>query len=604
MWDTLIRGGVVFDGSQDEGRRADVAIRNGCVVAISNEPLAKSGARRVIDADGAWVMPGFIDIHTHYDAELLLAPELTESLRHGVTTILTGSCSLSTVHSSALDCSDMFSRVEALPREHLLPALERHKNWDDARGWIERLESSALGPNVASFLGHSDLRSHVMGFEESLGGSKSPSKEQRVRMQHLLNEALDAGFVGMSTMTNPWDKIDGDRCRSRPLPSTFARWSEYRSLHKILRKRQRVLQSAPNLNTKVNMFLFFLSSAALPWRKALRTSLISAADVRADEWLVGLLPTMTGWLNRLLRADLKWQTLPMPFEVYADGMDLVVFEEFGAGAAALHIADALKRKEFINSESYRRRFRMDYEKKFSPRIWHRDLYEARIVACPESAVVGKSFGEVADERGIHPTDAFLDLVVAHGKSLRWKTLIANHRPEKLARLVARPEVQIGFSDSGAHLRNMGFYNFPLHMLRMAKQAQQQGRAWMSPGRSVKRLTSELADWYGLDAGRITCGGRADIAVVNPAALDARLDAVHEADMPGMPGLRRMVRRNDDAVLATLVGGRVAWQDGKPGDCLGRERLGRFLRAGVEQRDALPDQQLQGSNRSQALRSAS
>ena len=82
--------------------------------------------------------------------------------------------------------------------------------------------------------------------------------------------------------------------------------------------------------------------------------------------------TVTGWLNRLLGSDVRWQALPVPFEIYADGMELVVFEEFGAGAAALHLRDELERNELLKTEAYRRRFRADYEKKFTPRIWHRD----------------------------------------------------------------------------------------------------------------------------------------------------------------------------------------------------------------------------------------
>lgn len=96
----------------------------------------------------------------------------------------------------------------------------------------------------------------------------------------------------------------------------------------------------------------------------------------------------------------------------------------------------------------------------SERVWNRDLYDAQIVTCPNTAVVGKSFGQVADQRGITPADALLDLAVAHGRALRWRTTIANDRDGILDRLARSPGVQIGFADSGAYLRNMAFYNSP------------------------------------------------------------------------------------------------------------------------------------------------
>ncbi len=577
-FDVIIKGGLVFDGSGADGVQAHVGIKDGCVKAVSEQPLHEAGCPQVVDAKGAWVTPGFIDIHTHYDAELLFAPGLSESVRHGVTTVVTGSCSLSTVYSDAVDCADLFSRVEALPREHVLPALQANKDWDTPAGWVERLNNSALGPNVASLIGHSDIRASVMGLGRSVTRGQRPSRDEHALMGQRLEDALDAGFIGMSTMTNPWDKLDGDRFRSQPLPSTFATWGEYRRLHKVLRDRDRVLQSAPNLNTKVNMVLFFLSSMALPWRKALKTTLISGADPKATPWIAPGLGPVTGWINRFLRADLRWQTLPMPFEIYADGIDLVVFEEFGAGAEAMHLRDQLERNDLLRTTEYRRRFRKDYEKRFSPRVWHRDFHDAHIVGCPDESVVGMTVGGVADQRGIHPADAFLDLVCEYGDRFRWKTVIANHRPKVLERLVSNPHVQIGFSDSGAHLRNMGFYNFGPQLLRMVQRSHEAGRPIMSIGRAVARLTSELAQWFGLDAGTLQVGARADLAIIDPRGLDDSLDGYHEAAMPELGGLRRMVRRNDGAVKATLVGGSVLWNDGAYSAAFGKQRFGRFLQA--------------------------
>ena len=584
-YDLIVKAGRCFDGDGGPSSVRHVGVRDGCVVALSEDPLPEAGAE-VIDAAGAWVMPGFIDTHTHYDAELLIAPGLSESVRHGVTTIITGSCSLSAIHGDPTDVADLFARVEALPYEPVRRILGEEKDWDSPQGWADSLDRRPLGPNVASMLGHSDLRAWVMGLDRSTNGARPTADEDR-RMVEGLSDALDAGFVGMSSMTNPWDKLDGDRFRSRALPSTFASWGEYGRLHRVLRERGRVLQSAPNLNTKVNMVGFFLASSAWPWRKALKTTLISAADVKASSWLPPLFGPITRLVNGVLRGRLRWQGLPCPFELYADGIDLVVFEEFGAGAEAIHLADEAQRYDLLSTEAYRRRFRRDYEARFSPRIWHRDFHDAHIVACPDEAVVGMSVGAVADARGVHPCDAFLDLVVEHGERFRWKTLIANHRPEVLRKMLAQPSVQVGFADSGAHLRNMGFYNFALHLLRMARDAEAGGPAFLSPEEAVRRVTGEPAEWFDLDAGRLEVGARADLAVVDPAGLDASLDAYHEAPMPNM-GVDRMVRRNDRAVRATIIGGRVAFSSGRFADDFERVRYGRFLRAGATQRQPLPE----------------
>lgn len=280
-----------------------------------------------------------------------------------------------------------------------------------------------------------------------------------------------------------------------------------------------------------------------------------------------------------LGGNFRWQHLPVPFEVYADGIDLVVFEEFGSGAAALHLRDEVERNELLRDESYRRKFRKDYDSKFGVRVWHRDFFDAEIVACPDESVVGKTFGQVGQERGeLHPVDAFLDLVLEHGTALRWRTTISNHRPEVLKKLARDPGIQLGFSDAGAHLRNMAFYNMGLRLLRHVRDAEQAGAPFMSIEQAVHRLTGELADWYRIDAGHLRIGDRADVVIVDPEYLDDSLDAYAEEIVDHYGGLSRMVNRNDDTVTAVLVGGRTVFADGALTDLVGKQRTGQFLRA--------------------------
>lgn len=583
----IIQNGLYFDGTGAEGAVRHLKIQDGRVTEVSAEPLDTAGATEVIDAAGKWVMPGFLDTHTHYDAEVLAAPGLNESVRHGVTTVCMGSCSLSTILSTPEDCADMFSRVEALPHDHVLGTLNQHKTWTAPAEYVDGLEARALGPNVACFLGHSDLRTAVMGLERAVDRKARPSADEMARMEQLLEAALDAGFLGMSSMTNPWDKVGGDRFRSRHLPSTYATWKEYRRLHAILRRRDRVLQSAPNITTKVNVFLYMAASASWGVRKRLKTTLITAADVKVNPLLSSAVTSGASLLNTVFGGDLHWQSIPMPFEVYADGMDLVVFEEFGAGEAALHIADQLARNDLLKDPAYRKRFRKDYARKLSPRVWHRDFYDAEIVGAPDAALVGKTFGAVADERGLHPVDCFLDLVIEHGTALRWRTTIANHRPKQLAKIAAHKSVHVGFADSGAHVRNMAFYNFPLAFLKLVKDAADAGKPLLPLGQAVHKITGEQGAWYGIDAGFLRVGDRADVAIVDPAGLTDEILAYHEAPMTFFDGLSRMVRRNDAALTHTLIGGRVVFREGAFAPGFGvDQRTGCFLKVG-ERTDPAP-----------------
>ena len=577
-YDVIVRSGRWFDGTGAPSATRHLGIRDGKVAVVSAQPLDESDCPRVIDASGKWVLPGLIDIHTHYDVEVLESPSLSESVRHGVTSVFLGSCSLSTVHASPSDAGDLFARVEAIPRRHVVGALEEAKTWMSARDYVDALEALPLGPNVAAFLGHSDMRAAQMGLNRATRKDVRPSDFELANMEAMLTEALDAGFVGMSTQQLLFDKLDGDTCRSRTLPSTYAKSRERRRLNTILRRRGRALQAGPDLTSPFSLASLILGSTGLG-RTKLKTSLLSAADIKSNPYTIRILGPIAAVVKRL-RGDLRWQHLPVPFEVYADGIDLVVFEEFGSGAAALHLSDEIERNALLRDEEYRRWFRKDYDKRFGVKVWHRDFFDADIVACPDGSVIGKTFGQVGVERGgVHPVDAFLDLVVEYGTKLRWRTTISGHRPEILDMLARTPGVQLGFSDAGAHLRNMAFYNFGLRFLCRVRDSERAGRPSVTLEQAVHRLTGELADWYDIDAGHLREGDRADLVVIDPAHLDDTLDAYAESAMSAYDNLSRMVNRNDDAVTAVLVGGEYVFGAGVAADVLGVTRTGRFLRAG-------------------------
>ena len=593
-YDVIVRDGLWFDGTGSAPQTRTLGIRDGVVLTVSRDRLDETGCPEVIDAAGKWIVPGFIDVHTHYDAEVLLDPGLRESVRHGVTTVLLGNCSLSTVYVNSEDAADLFSRVEAVPRKYVFGALEAaktNKKWSTAADYIEAIDALPLGPNVSSLLGHSDLRTAVLGLERATDDAVKPTDAELEKMAALLDEALDAGMLGMSGMDAAIDKLDGERFRSRALPSTFATWRERRRLIKVLRKRGRMLQSAPDVEKPASALMFFLTSSRIFGHgKGVRMSMLVSADAKSMPLAVHTFGLGTRVLNAILGSSVRFQHLPVPFELYSDGIDLPVFEEFGAGTAALHLRDQLERNKLLADKEYRRQFRREFDRiKLGPSLWHRDFHDAVIVECPDKSLIGKSFGAIADERGLHPLDAFLDVLVENGeRNVRWTTTVGNHRPKQLNKLAADPSIHMGFSDAGAHLRNMAFYNFGLRLLKRARDAHRAGSPFLPMETAVHRLTGELAEWFGIDAGTLCEGDRADFVVIDPAGLDQSVDGYHEEEVAFYGGLRRMVNRNDAAVVATGVGGAVVFRDGQFRDGYGKTvKSGRYLRAGARHAAALP-----------------
>src|ERR1700684_1014218 len=585
-YDVIIRDGLWFDGTGSMPQTRTLGVRDGLVSTVSSTPLDETGCPEIIDATGKGVVPGFVDVHTPYDAEVLLDPGLRESVRHGVTTVLLGMCSLSTVYANADDAADLFSRVEAVPRKFVLGALQ-NKTWSTPAEYVETIDSLPLGPNVSSLLGHSDLRTSVLGLDRATTRDVEPTDAELDKMAVMLDDALEAGMLGMSGMDAAIDKLDGDRFRSRALPSTFATWRERRKLIKVLRKRGRILQSAPNVENPASALMFFLtSSRMLGRRNGVRMSLLVSADAKSMPLAVHVFGFGTRVLNAFLGSSVRFQHLPVPFELYSDGVDLPVFEEFGAGTAALHLRDQLERNDLLADKSYRRRFRREFDRrKLGPSLWHRDFHDAMIVECPDKLLIGKSFGTIAEEPALHPLDAFLDVLVENGeRNVRWTPIVANHRPKQLNKLAADSSVHMGFSDAGAHLRNMAFYNYSLRFLKRTLDAYQDGQPFLTIERAVHRLTGEVAEWFGLDAGTLREGDRADFVVIDPAGLDDSVDAYHEEKVPFHGDLSRMVNRNDAAVVATGVNGAIVFRNGEFRDGYGKTvKSGRYLRAGAGRR---------------------
>ncbi|WP_188049897.1 amidohydrolase family protein [Flavobacterium sp. GP15] len=576
---TLIKNGLFFSGDLNEKAiQQDILIdSNGKIKKIGSNYSIPESDIEIIDATGKWIVPGFIDSHTHYDAEVLASPGLKESARHGVTSIILGSCSVSAVFNNPEDTTDSFARVEAIPRDIMLPLLQKEKNWNSPKEWKAYINKLPLGINVASFIGHSDIRMKAMGINRSLSEKESATEAEDLAMFNMLNDALDEGFIGLSTMDNPWDKMDGDRYWSHKTPSFYSSWKERKNLIDVLRKRDAILQGAPNLVTRYNALNYMFASSGV-FRKPLKTTMIAMMDLIGDRYIYPIIALASSVINKFGNANFRMQSPPCPFTVYYDGVDSVMFEEFPSGEALRHLAKELdQRNELIKDQQYRERFKKEIKKKFAPKVWHKDLSKSIIIDCPDTSLIGKNFYDLAKERNSHPIDVFLDTIILYDKKIRWTTTIANDRKEKYKDLYNFKYNLISFSDAGAHLNNMAFYNFPLKMIKNVQESIEAGSPIMSMEKCIWRLTKEQGDWFNLDCGHLAEGKTADLVLLNPENFKNINENVEMESIKEFGNFDRLVNRNDGVVTRVLVGGKTIFENEKFTEDYGKtKKYGRFL----------------------------
>jgi N-acyl-D-aspartate/D-glutamate deacylase len=569
MLDLLLKGGLVFDGTGAPPWQGDVGIAEGRIAKLGRE--IDSPAREVRPVSGLWVTPGFIDIHTHYDVEVEIAPGLPESVRHGVTSVVMGNCSLSLTAGRPEDLADIFLRVESMPAGLVRKWLARSASCASPREYLEHLGSLPLGPNVAALVGHSALRVAVMGLERSLFARAS--EEELAQMRALATSALDAGCLGISVDMVHWHKVSGTFA-GRSVPSHYADAREYRMLADLCRERDAVFQVAPNPRNALSLLLIFGMALGIA-RPPLRATVLSALDMSDAPQLWRLFPLAAFVLNRLLGANLRFQTLTEPFAIYADGPLTPLFEEFESGVALNSCAHAAARRALWQSAGFKERFRRDWERN-ELRSFHRDPVRMHVLASPEGWQAGLTMAEVAKAMGIDATGAVIHLLETHDEQLRWMACGANERPAIRQRLMAHPHILPGFTDAGAHSRNLAFFDGALSLLRQAVAS-----GFMAPERAIARVTGEAARWFNLPAGELRPGRRADVLLLRPEALREPTPAPVEIDDPLLEGARRMVKRGAErAVRAVYIGGREVVRDGAPLPALGREPYGMLLAPAV------------------------
>lgn len=565
MFDLVIKNGLLFDGLASPPVYMDMGVAQGKVALIAAN--ISQPAREVIDAKGLWVTPGFIDIHTHYDIELEIAPALVESIRHGVTSVVIGNCSLSIAVGKPQTLADIFQRVETLSPVLIQKWLRSSLCWKTPGEYLKHLQQLPLGTNVAALFGHSALRAQVMGLERSL--KETATDKEIEQMRHIATEALSAGFSGISIDMVPWHMMSGE-LRGRTIPSQHADFREYAMLADVCRKFDAVFQVTPNPQRPLSLIDIYRMSFGLT-RAPLRITILAALDSVANRNLWRTFKPMLFILNKLLRCNIRFQTLTEPFTVYSDGPITPLFEEFKSGVKLNDCDSRVERKQLWQSKEFREQFKHEWTNGYR-NTFHRKLDQMHIVSCPDSTLEGKSFTQAAAEHTSEPVDYFIELLEKYDTDLRWVSTGANDRVMPRLALMKDENILPGFTDAGAHVQNLGYYDGAISLLKQAVQT-----GFLSSEKAISRVTGEAAHWFRLDTGVLHEGAKADFILINPEHLNEPISeqvAINDVVLDGAP---RMVKRDSQQIIkAVFSNGKCAFKDGEAADCLGKERLGEVL----------------------------
>ncbi len=620
QWDLLVAGAKVFDGEGTPGRIEDLAIKEG-VVAARGRDLPREAAAQCVDARNQWLLPGMLDIHTHLDLEVEVAPALEEVVRHGTTTVLVGNCSLGTCFGAQetdgqepiVDC---FTRVENIPKSVLRKCAET-MTWDNPEEYLKHFENLNLGPNIAAFVPHSMLRIEVMGLDASI--SRAPTELELQKMEQILEGAMELGYLGLSTDGLPFHYLSNDPHTDKRIPTQFASFKELRRLLDVARKYDRVWQTTPIIENRLKAVFYFTLTSGRLFGKPLKTSALSAMEMTAAPNSSKLFLGVAKLLNsKLLDGRLHFQALGTNFRVWSDGIVSPMFEELSSTAEliALEYDDYEGRQRLMHDPEWVERFREEWRHgrtgdDFASWKAKRGLPDSLVIREPEKLIFdgapcsewdGESFADVmaraqkfqAGDSSVARSDserqAFekielplgddadfaLHMLRSYDKSFRFYADVANAENRSTLEFLLHENTLPGFNDSGAHITNMAFFDSNLMSLKLAKE---QGEDVVA--KVVKRLTKDPADTFGLDAGSLVIGARADMVLINPEALDGwEPDQTRRLVYREIFEHEQMVNRPVGIVDSVYISGELAW-DGESGagEALGARPLGQYLLSG-------------------------
>jgi N-acyl-D-aspartate/D-glutamate deacylase len=550
MLDLLIRDAQIVDGTGAPARHGDVGVSNGRIFAVGD---VDGLAAKTIDAQGQTLAPGFVDLHTHYDAQLFWDPTASPSVQHGVTTVFGGNCGF-TLAPAASEQHDyltrMLARVEGMPLDALRAGLDW--GWASFGDWLGRLDGR-IAVNAGFLVGHSALRLAAMG-GDAVGGEASP--DQIEKMVAVLHDALGAGALGLSTSQSPTHN-DG---AGQPVPSRSASREELVALAAGLRDHP---------GTTLEAIIPGCLSGFTDDDIALLTDMSVAADRPLNWNLLGVSAANPDGHRRQLRASevaaqrggrVVALTLPQAMKIRLSFLSGFVLDGLPGWRDTMHLP-VPERLVALADPQVRRRLAEGAASKEAGMLRGLAQWDRLVIIetfAPENAdATGRRVGEVAAARGGEPFDTLLDIVIAD--ELRTglsPPLTGDDAADWRARAEVwhHPGAVIGGSDAGAHLDMMCGAIYTTALLGRGVREHQV----VTLEEAVRLITDVPARFYGLtERGRIAPGWHADLVMFDPATVDHGPERTRY-DLPA--GAPRLVA-DAYGITSVLVGGVEVCRDG-------------------------------------------
>jgi N-acyl-D-amino-acid deacylase len=550
--DLVIRGGLVVDGTGAPARVADVAVKDGRIVGIG----AGLACERVIEAQGRVVAPGFFDVHTHYDAQVFWDPALTSSCWHGVTSVVAGNCGFSLAPTRPAQRQAMVRTLQAV-EDMSEKMLDAGIDWrfETFGEYLSLIERRGTILNYGCYVGHSPVRLFVMG---DAGYEREATPDEIARMREVVAESMRAGAVGFASSFSANHRGD----RGLPVPSRNGTSEEFVELASVLGELgYGAISYAPGVPVSWRDSYAIQPRIGRPisWTPMLTTyperdyrqmmkehaeGLARGADVHPQ---ITCLP-----LKLQFRMDNPYyfRTVPIFLELLGRPVS-----EFG---------------RFYRDPKWRAEAVRQVPDVKPPVVWEK-FTVAETKKHPH--LIGRDVASLARERGCSEIDVLCDLSLADDLETRFLVVLSNDEDGPVAELMTQPGAIFGQSDAGAHVAQLCDANMPTELLAFWVR----DKGVFSLERAIQKLTSELADFFGIaDRGRIAVGAAADLVVFDLGTLDpGPLRRVR--DLPGDE--ERLVADQPRGIEHIFVNGVAILSHGRSLVAEMTARPGQILRAG-------------------------
>ena len=544
MYDLLIKNGMVVDGSGGARYRADVAVQDGRIAKIGR---VNEKAKQTIDAEGQVVTPGFVDGHTHMDAQVFWDPIGSCSCYHGVTSVVMGNCGFTLAPCKQEDADFVFrnlERAEDLSREAMLTGIDW--SWETFPEYLDALDALPKGINYAGYIGHSALRTYTMG--ERAFTDEANEDDLRL-MQHTVKEAMEAGAIGFST-SRTFNHLTAD---DRPVASRLANWDEVRAIvnavgetgkgvfelageapgrdpERIREYHERLRDLAVESGVTQTWGMFSVKVAPDFWRPY-----FDLLDETAAAGGRMFAQVHSRALNNILSFE---SNLPYDnWDVWRDIRSLPLAEQ----KAKLENPELRAKLVEIANQEYT-----------GPRIVGAELRppDWNYVFPMDDMVYDKpSMADIAAQRGVDPVELMLDMALEKDLKMFFRTPIANEDQDHVLEMMKHPRSVVTFSDSGAHVSQIMDSSLQTHLLSYWVREKEA----MSLEEAVRQITYNTATMWGLhNKGLVREGMDADLVVLDPDTVGPAMpEVVHD-----LPAGAQRLKQVAEGISKTIVAGEV------------------------------------------------